>query len=66
VRDIKDIQVILTWLGNDGSLIDFEGYPEKPKHELLALVRKLYQMHTTTRPLLAATLSAEDLALISN
>ncbi|KAJ5134548.1 hypothetical protein N7526_005913 [Penicillium atrosanguineum] len=66
VRDVKDIQVILTWLVNDGGLIDFEGYPEKPKHELLALVRKLYQMHTTTRPLLAATLSAEDLALISN
>lgn len=53
-------------LTNDGGLIDLEGYPEKPKHELLALVRKLYQMHTTTRPLLAATLSAEDLALISN
>ncbi|KAI2793973.1 hypothetical protein POX_a00562 [Penicillium oxalicum] len=66
MRDIKDIQVILTWLGNDGSLIDLEGYPEKPKHELLALVRKLYQMHTTTRPLLAVTLSAKDLALISN
>ncbi|KAJ5931633.1 hypothetical protein N7516_006122 [Penicillium verrucosum] len=65
-RDVKDIQVILIWLVNDGSLIDFEGYPEKPKHELLALVRELYQMHTTTRPLLAATLSAEDLALISN
>ncbi|KAJ5550324.1 hypothetical protein N7461_005022 [Penicillium sp. DV-2018c] len=47
-------------------LIDFEGYPEKPKHELLALVRKLYQMHTAIRPLLAVTLSADDLALISN
>ncbi|KAJ5583115.1 hypothetical protein N7535_001735 [Penicillium sp. DV-2018c] len=65
-RGFEDIQVILTWLGNDGSLIDFEGYPEKPKHELLALVRKLYQMHTAIRPLLAVTLSADDLALISN
>ncbi|KAJ5229248.1 hypothetical protein N7489_009956, partial [Penicillium chrysogenum] len=66
VRDVDDIKVILTWLVNDGSLIDFKGYLEQPKHELLAFVRKLYQMHTKIRPLLAATLSAEDLALISN
>ncbi|KAJ5867030.1 hypothetical protein N7534_001583 [Penicillium rubens] len=66
MRDVDDIKVILTWLVNDGSLIDFEGYLEQPKHELLAFVRKLYQMHTKIRPLLVATLSAEDLALISN
>ncbi|KAJ5838978.1 uncharacterized protein N7525_004166 [Penicillium rubens] len=66
MRDVDDIKVILTWLVNDGSLIDFEGYLEQPKHELLAFARKLYQMHTKIRPLLVATLSAEDLALISN
>ncbi|KAG2016906.1 hypothetical protein GB937_006109 [Aspergillus fischeri] len=54
------------WLAGNELHMDFEGYPEKPKEELLSGVRKLYQMHAAIRPLLETTLDAENFALINN
>jgi hypothetical protein len=65
-RDIWDIEALLNWLVQNDLRIDFEGYPEKPKHDLLSDVRKLHQMHAAVRPLLETTLKAEDFALIKD
>lgn len=56
----------MDWLARNNLHVDFEGYPEKPKEDLLSVVRKLHQMHTTIRSLLKDTLKAEDFALIDN
>jgi hypothetical protein len=64
--DVRDIEVLVNWLAENELHMNFEGYPEKPKEELLSGVRKLYQMHAAIRPLLETTLDAEDFALINN
>ena len=65
-NDILDIFVLLEWLAEKKVCIHFEGYPEKPKRDLLSGVMKLYTMHVTVRPLLEKTLEEEDLLFISN
>jgi hypothetical protein len=65
-RHIQDIEVLLNWLVQNDLRIDFEGYPENPKQDLLSGVRKLYQMHATARRLLETTSKAEDFALIND
>lgn len=64
--DFQDIKVLLDWLSRNKLYVDFEGYAEKPKEELLPGARKLYQMHAEIRPLLEVTLDAETFALISS
>lgn len=65
-RDVDDIEALLTWLTENNLHVDFAGYSEKPKQDLLSMVRKLYQKVTGLRPLIEAGLEAEDFALIRN
>jgi hypothetical protein len=62
--------MILNWLAQKNRYIDFEDYSEdyseKPKQDLLSGIGKLYQMHTTIRPLLETTLEAGNFAPINN
>lgn len=64
-NDVEDIQGILRWLAGKNLRIDFAGYPEKPKEDLLPGVRQLYDMHATIRPLLESTMEPQDFAQIS-
>lgn len=65
-NDFHDIEVLLSWLAEKNTHIDFEAYRAKPKNDLLPGIIKLYEMHATIRPLLEATLGKNDLVLISN
>lgn len=64
--DVQDIEAILNWLARNNLRIDFAGYPDKPKEDLLSGIRKLHEMHAAVRPLLEVTMEAQDFALISN
>ncbi|EKV16126.1 hypothetical protein PDIG_21920 [Penicillium digitatum PHI26] len=48
------------------TFIDFMGYPEKPREDLLLMVRKLHEADSAVRPLLEITMTAQDFALIRN
>ncbi|KAJ6125620.1 hypothetical protein N7471_012937 [Penicillium samsonianum] len=56
-----DIMVTLQWPSNEQVCIDFDGFPEAPKKELLRLLYKLYPKNRQARPYLAATLSWRDM-----
>lgn len=65
-RDVEDIKLLFNWLTQKNLRVDFEGYWDKPKKDLLPGVRKLYEKHATLRPLIEAALEEEDFALISS
>lgn len=65
-RDVEDIKLLFTWLARKNLRVDFEGYWDKPKEDLLPGIRKLYEMHAMLRPLIETALEGEDFALISN
>lgn len=58
---LMDIRSALQWLSDEQVRIDFDGFPEVPKEELLRLLCKLYQRNPQARPYLAATLSWRDM-----
>lgn len=59
-RDLNDIVIIVQCLHGKKMRIDFAGYPEKPKSELLLGVRKLYAKEVHVRDLLKVCMEEED------
>ncbi|PGH18530.1 hypothetical protein AJ79_00307 [Helicocarpus griseus UAMH5409] len=65
-NDMRDISSILDWLVMRGLRINFDGYPEKPKSELLPGFRMLHEESKEMGELLERTMEKEDFALIKD
>lgn len=57
---------ILHWLEGNQKMINFAGFPETPRKALLQLLAQLYWTKSETRPLLASTLTPEELRDVLN
>lgn len=62
--DASDIRVLLKWLADNNQHIDFAGYPEKPKPDMLKPLANFWTEVVDAQPVLTATLSPEDLAQV--
>jgi hypothetical protein len=62
--DLDDILVILRWLAQQNLFLNFMGYPEKPKKDLLPGFELLYHRDDEARQLLHRVMDVTDLEAV--